>query len=185
MILVSIARRYARALFEAAGEGYEAVGQELSAVATAIDASREIAAMFANPSTPRELRSQVIEAIVGKAGVSAIVGNTLRLLDDRGRIPYLPQIARVYGTMVDDRSGRVRARITSARPLTPEVQQRLAAALGSATRRNVSMETSVDPLLLGGVVAQVGNVLYDGSLRTQLEDLRRELAGNPEGTKRT
>lgn len=176
LILVSIARRYARALFEAAGDAYEAVGAELAAVAGAIDQNREVAAMFANPSTPLQLKKQIIEAVIGQAGVQPLVGNALRLINDRGRIPYLAAIARVYGTLVDERSGRVRARITSARPLGPEVEQRLAAALAQATRRNVTMDTAVDARMLGGVVAQVGNVLYDGSLRTQLENLRRELA---------
>jgi F-type H+-transporting ATPase subunit delta len=179
LILVSIARRYARALFEAAGDGYEAVGEELSVVARALGTNHEAAALFASPSTPQQNKRQMIEAVIAQGGTSLLLGNALRLLNDRGRIPYLGSIARAFRTMADDRSGRVRARVTSARPLTIEVEQRLAAALGRATRRNVTMETAVDPSTLGGVVAQVGNLLYDGSLRTQMENLRRELSRNP------
>jgi F-type H+-transporting ATPase subunit delta len=179
LILVSIARRYARALFEVAGDAYEAIGDQLAGVAAAIDQNRDIAALFANPSTPPDLRRKILDAVIQQAAVPPMLGNTLRLLDDRGRLSYLGSIARAYAALVDERAGRVRARITAARPLGSDVEKHLADALASATRRNVLMETGVDPRLLGGVVAQVGNVLYDGSLRTQLENLRRELTAAP------
>ena len=123
LILVSIARRYARALFEAAGDGYESAGQELAALAQGIDGSKDVAALFANPSTPRELKNRMVEAAIAQAGVSVLVGNTLRLLNDRDRIPYISAIVRAFGALADERTGRLRARITSATELPGQMAE--------------------------------------------------------------
>ncbi len=77
--------------------------------------------------------------------------------------------------MADARSGRVRGKVTSAVPLAAEAVANLTRSLEQITQRAVVLETAVDPSLLGGVSAQVGSVVYDGSLKTQLEDMRRQL----------
>ena len=80
-----------------------------------------------------------------------------------------------FGALADAKLGRLRARVVSAAPLDPAAAQHITDRLAAATRSQVILERAVDPELLGGVVAQVGRLTYDGSLRTQLEDLRRSL----------
>lgn len=178
MVNVSIARRYARALLEVASESSraDAVGDQLSALVGALNQSRELADILFNPAFSREQRTRVVEALMAALGkAEPVLANTLRLLVDRNRLDFLPDIARLYRDMADDKAGRVRGRVTSATELSTEARQSLQQTLQQLTGRNVILETQVDPQVLGGVAAQVGSLLYDGTLRTQLEQMRRQL----------
>jgi F-type H+-transporting ATPase subunit delta len=178
MVNVSIARRYARALLDVAAEAQrtDAVAEQLAAFVTIFEKSRELSDVLLNPAYTRAQRSQVVEALMGMLGtVEPVLANTLRLLVERNRLIYLPDISRVYRDMADVRAGRARGMVTSASPLAPDALEALRKNLQQITQRNVVLETRVDPSLLGGVSAQVGSVLYDGSVRTQLEHMRREL----------
>lgn len=178
MVNVSIARRYARALLDVATEvgRADAVSEQLSTFSGALAQNRELADVLFNPAYTREQRTGVVEALLKALGpVEPVLGNTLRLLVDRSRLVYLPDIARLYRDMADAQAGRVRGHVTSAVPLPPDTLQNLAGNLKQLTQRNVVLEARVDPGVLGGVAAQVGSTLYDGTLRTQLEQLRREL----------
>ena len=178
MVNVSISRRYARALLEASTESgkTDVVADQLSSLVGAFQTSREMSDVLLNPAYTREQRSAVVEAVMRAVGsVEPVLANTLRLLVDRNRLGFLPDIARLYRDMADAQAGRVRGHVTSASPLTPEALEGVRTALQQLTQRNVILETRVDPALLGGVSAQVGSLLYDGSLKTQLELMRREL----------
>ncbi len=178
MVNVSIARRYARALLDVAVEAQrtDAVAEQLASFVSIFEKSRELSDVLLNPAYSRTQRSQVVEALMQMAGtVEPVLANTLRLLVERNRLTYLPDIARVYRDMADTRAGRARGMVTSASPLAPDALEDLRKNLQQITQRNVVLETRVDPSLLGGVSAQVGSVLYDGSVRTQLEHMRREL----------
>lgn len=178
MVNVSIARRYARALLDVATEAgrADAISEQLSSVATALAANRELEDVLFNPAYTREQRGRVVEGLMKALGqMEPVLANTLRLLLDRNRLVYLPDIARLYRDMADTQAGRVRGHVTSAVPLTSETIQQLSANLKALTQRNVVLDTRVDPGVLGGVAAQVGSTLYDGTLRTQLEQMRREL----------
>ncbi|NOK16931.1 ATP synthase F1 subunit delta [Corallococcus carmarthensis] len=179
MVNVSIARRYARAILDVAAEGNrtDAVAEQLNAFADVVGQSPELSDVLLNPAYSRAQRSSVVEAVLKALPVTAepALANALRLLVDRNRLGYLPDIARLYRDMADARAGRVRGQVTSAAPLSPDAVTRLQQSLQQLTQRNVVLETRVDPALLGGVSAQVGGTLYDGTLRTQLEEMRRQL----------
>ncbi|HSP77388.1 MAG TPA: ATP synthase F1 subunit delta [Myxococcaceae bacterium] len=178
MVNVSIARRYARALLDVATEAgrADAVSEQLNTFAGALAQNRDLADVLFNPAYTREQRTRVIEALLQAfSPVEPALANTLRLLVDRNRLGYLPDISRLFRDMADAQAGRVRGQVTSATPLSPDALKQLTAQLQVLTQRNVVLETRVDPSVLGGVAAQVGSTLYDGTLRTQLEQLRREL----------
>jgi F-type H+-transporting ATPase subunit delta len=99
----------------------------------------------------------------------------LRLLIDRRRLGALSSIARQFRDLADVRAGRVRGKVVSATPLAPETLQKLEQALASVTNAKVLLQTEVDPSVIGGISTQVGSVLYDGTLRTGLEEIRRAL----------
>jgi F-type H+-transporting ATPase subunit delta len=99
----------------------------------------------------------------------------LYLLGDRNRLAYLGAVVDTFGALADEKLGRIRALVASATPLDAASAQAIADKFARATRAQVILERTVDPTLLGGVVAQVGRLTYDGSVRTQLEDLRRTL----------
>ncbi|WP_163991744.1 ATP synthase F1 subunit delta [Pyxidicoccus caerfyrddinensis] len=179
MVNVSIARRYARALLDVASEAgrTDAIAEQLTAFAQVFAKSPELTDVLLNPAYSRSQRTQVVEGVMKAlpGGADPILASTLRLLVDRSRLGYLTDIARLFGDMADARAGRIRGQVTTAAPLQPDALARIQQQLQQLTQRNVILETRVDPSLLGGVSAQVGSTLYDGSLRTQLEQMRREL----------
>lgn len=174
MIVGSLARRYARALLEIgiAQGNFEALGRELDDLAATYAGSRDLAEALTNPIFARAKRRAVLEAILAKSGVSIPVKNFALLLFEGERIPHLPAIARELRLMVDDKAGRVQAQITSATPLSLDQSQKIQAALERLSGKKLVIDQHEDPALLGGVVAKIGDVVVDGSLRTQLEQMR-------------
>ena len=101
--------------------------------------------------------------------------NFLRLLVQRRRIGLLPEIARGFLDLLDRRSGLATAQVTSAAALTPEQEERLRERLAAYTGLQIRLDTNVDPGLGGGLVARVDDLVFDGSVGTQLERLRARL----------
>jgi F-type H+-transporting ATPase subunit delta len=175
MIVGSLARRYARALLDIAVEkgNFEKVGQEIDELATMYGSSRDLVEALTNPVFAMAKRRAVLVAVLDAAKASPVVRNFALLLLDRERIPYLPMIARELRAMVDARAGRVRAVVTSAKPITADQQKQLLIALETAAGgKKVTLEKKEDPSLVGGMVAKIGDTVYDGSIRTQLERMR-------------
>jgi F-type H+-transporting ATPase subunit delta len=177
VVEASVSRRYARALFSLALEeaGHERAGEELDAVAQALRASNEARTMVENPGYTQAQRHVLVDILAQRLSLSPLVANFLRLLVDRHRLAELPAIARAYAEMVDEKMGRVRATVTSAKPLSDEELRRVREALAAATRRTIVLDSRTDPKIVGGLVTQVGPKVWDGSIKTQLERLRREL----------
>lgn len=172
-----MAKRYAKALLEAAAEAgvLEQVAADLEALGPHF-AGKEVAGFFANPAVPRARKEAALTAAAERAAASRISVNLLRLLLARGRVGLLPDIARLFRDLADERTGRVRAEVTAAVPLSVASLEALAARLSAATGRQVHLTPRVDPTVLGGLVARVGSTLYDASLRTQLRRMREVLS---------
>jgi F-type H+-transporting ATPase subunit delta len=177
MIPGSIARRYAKALFSLAVEQgrIEPWSDALQALAKAIDDSAELRALLGNPAFPREARAAIVTRLAAELKLDAAPAALLQLLGERNRLGGLPAIAAAFRELSDAELGRLRARVTSAVPLDDASAAAIAEKLSAATQKQVLVERAVDPAILGGVVTQVGSTVYDGSLRTQLEDLRSTL----------
>jgi F-type H+-transporting ATPase subunit delta len=177
MVTGSLARRYAKALLEIGikQQTYDALGKELERVADAFKASPELRNALENPVFAIEKRKLILDDVSRRLALSKVVRNFVMLLVDKGRIKYLPDIARVHRALIDEHAGRVRASVTSARPLDPQLEQRLRTALEKQSGKTVILEKKEDPAIVGGIVTQLGDVLYDGSVRTQLENIREQL----------
>jgi F-type H+-transporting ATPase subunit delta len=175
----SVARRYAKALFGLAVESgrVEAWSESLGELAKILHEAPDVAEILGDPVHTREERRTVVEKVAGALKLEPEPANLLRLLADRNRLDRTADVLRAFGELADAHLGRLRARLTSAVPLDPDALDALAAKLSDMTRAMVILERQVEPALLGGVVAQVGSLVYDGSVRTQLEDLRRSLKG--------
>lgn len=173
----SLARRYARALLALGLEekNLEQLGKDVRNLATAVSESAELAETLSNPAFPRSDREKILLAVLDKLKAKKTTVNFTRLLLDRERVPVLPDISRELDAMIDEHAGRVRAVVTSAKPLTSAQLSRLVKALEQLSGKKILVETREDSALLGGVVAQVGDHVYDGSLRTQLRQMRAVL----------
>ena len=169
----SVARRYARALFGLAVDKgtFEAVGQELEAVAATVAGSAELRQTLENPVFKLSEKRAILEQILPRLAPTRTVQSFVLLLLDRNRIAALPMISRAYQEMTDEQLGRVRATVTSAQPLDVVTQTEIQRALERRTGKKVVMRTEVNPDLIGGVVARVGSLVFDGSLRTRLAAL--------------
>ena len=174
----SIARRYARAMMSMGAEThtYEKLGREIRALAGAMRGSDELSSTLANPAIPRSDRRRVLEAVAVRVGASKPTLHLAFLLLDRERVAALPDVSRELDAMIDTKIGRVQAEVISAVPLSPAQEGQLKRVLEKVSGRSVQMQKREDPELLGGVVAKVGDLLYDGSLRSQLERMRQTLA---------
>ena len=173
----SVARRYAKALFEiGVAEGnYEKLGQELDDLARAYDSSPDLRLALENPMVKPTEKVAILKAVLPRVAPSTSVQRFAQLLLERGRISLLRGAARAYRELADARAGQVRATVTSATPLGPVELDRVRRALEARTGRKVIVQTAVDPGLIGGVVARVGDLVLDGSVRTQLEEMRHRL----------
>jgi F-type H+-transporting ATPase subunit delta len=173
----TIARRYARAIFEIGTEKglYEAFATELDALAAIYAGAADLQQALENPVFKLDQRRSLLEKILPRVAPSREVRSFALLLLDRGRINALPAIARAYRELVDEKLGRVRATVTSAVALDAATQTAVQRALERRTGKRVVLTTSTDPDLIGGIVARVGDLVFDGSLRTRLETLKSRI----------
>jgi len=177
VITGSLARRYAKALL-ALGiqqQTYDALGKELDRTAETFARSPELRVALENPVFPFEKRRLVLEDVARRLALSKTVRNFVMLLLDKGRIGALPDIARAHRTLVDEHAGRVRATVTTVRPLDPVLESRLKSALERQSGKTVLLDKREDPTIVGGLITQLGDIVYDGSVRTQLLQLREQL----------
>jgi F-type H+-transporting ATPase subunit delta len=172
-----LALRYARALLAAlpAGTDTSAVDGFLAAVVDALPASPEFRDALLNPAFPKRMRRGVLATLAGGRGMPPQVAQFLGVIVDNGRVAALPSIAAAFREVRETADGLVGATLTSAAPLDATTLARATASLERLTGRKVRLTTRVDPALLGGAVAQIGSTVYDGSLRTQLSRLRRNM----------
>lgn len=174
----SVARRYAKALFEVAEaeQALEQTAAELQ-VLRALAADAQIAAALANPLLSAQARRALVGTIATHLTLRPATRNFLALLADQRRLDQLAGIATQFERILDARLNRVRATITTAAPLSEAQQQALVGALERRLGRTVLAETNVDAQLLGGVQVDVAGTIYDGSVRTQLHALAQRIAG--------
>lgn len=176
MITGSIARRYAKALFAIGVEtkAYERFAQELADF-TALLENKELQDTLENPSHPLSRRKAVLEELITVLKPSKTVWSFLLLLIDRNRLSFLPGISREFLRMVDEHTGRVRANVTSAQPLDAGDVARLKRTIEQKTGKQVILQQQTDPELIAGMVTQIGSIVYDGSIRTRLQQMRQTL----------
>ena len=131
--------------------------------------------LFENPTIAAERRKEVFKVIADSLSYESYVRNFINLLIERNRLDLLADIIVAYQKLLDEKLGIVRARVTSAGPLDAAQQRDIAARLEQVTGKHVRVELSVDPALIGGVVARVGSTIYDGSIRQQLQVFKQRL----------
>ncbi len=175
-----LAKRYAKALFQ--------VGKEENALDSFNSALVEMAAIYVqvpevvdaltNPLYPLEAREKVMEHLLAKMQASAMVANFMKLLVQKRRANVLPDIAEVFQALVDVERNMCRGTVTSAAPLSGALNSKIKATLEKITGKQVLLRTEIDPSIIGGIVAQVGDLVLDGSIKTQLTGLKESIKGS-------
>ncbi len=173
-----LATRYARALLQALPDdaSAEAAGAFLQALSEAFRTSKDLRDVALNPAIPKAAVRSALDKIAETHGASRLVRNFLSVLVERSRAGLIPTIAELFTLEKEAAQGIVRARVQAASGLAPDLEARLKLALERLTGKEVRVTLEVEPALIGGAVATVGSVVYDGSLRTQLARLRHKMA---------
>jgi F-type H+-transporting ATPase subunit delta len=173
LITNAIARRYAKALVQLAAEEQrvELIHGELTRFETLLSTQSALRSVLINPAYGINEKRAIMKDVMGLIKVSGTVANFLLLLLDRGRISFLSAIIASFGTYADDISGVVRPILYTAIPLEADKIEGIKDALTTSTGKKVVLSVEVDPSLIGGVVTKIGDMVYDGSIRTQLNQI--------------
>jgi F-type H+-transporting ATPase subunit delta len=177
---LAVANRYARAFTDLvlapnSGIGAGAAIEQIRSFEELVESSTELRNVLLSPAVPPARKRAVIGRFAESAGLARPVRNFLYVVVDRRRISLLPQIRQACQALLDERMGILRTSVMSARPIDAAQQGKLQGELAGLTGKQVRCEYSVDEDLLGGLVARIGSTVYDGSVRGQLDALRRKL----------
>jgi len=176
MIRDTAAKRYARAAFEVALDHgtLDRWSDDLRLIA-AVAGDAEALAHLANTKVPLAQRYRLLEAML--EGIDPQAMNLARLLVAKGRAGLAPQITEAYLGLVDDHRGIAHATVVTAVPLSDTEREAVEKRLGEVSGKQVIAHTEVDPDIVGGLVARIGDKVIDGSTHGKLLALRRSLTG--------
>jgi F-type H+-transporting ATPase subunit delta len=174
---MAAANRYARALADvvAASGDYRKVLEELQDFERAYRENPELKEVFASPAVALPQKMKVLEAIGQRLGESPVTLNFLRVLLANYRMPLLAEAVQAYRKIANDRLGVVQVTISSASDLSEAERESVAARFRELTGKQVELEFRIDGELLGGILAQIGSTVYDGSVRGNLARIREQL----------
>ncbi len=177
MSVETVARRYASALADVVAKSGDTnnIQTELRQWETMIVSNPELLEVFNNPSIQQENKEKVLESLIERAKPTKTTANFLRVLLRNSRLTDIRQINEKFASVLEERSGFVSARITSARSLSPLQQSEIQTNLEKMTGKRVSPTFTMDETIIGGVITRIGSTVYDGSVKTQLENLKQQM----------
>jgi F-type H+-transporting ATPase subunit delta len=177
-VVSGMAGRYAQALFSLAQEqkSTDAVGADLARFGKLVDESADLSRLVKSPIFAADVQEKALGAVLDKAGIGGLAGNFLRLIARKRRLFAVGDMIAAYSRLSDSAKGVSRARITVAQPLADDQRRAIEEALKSITGgKSVDVSVTVDPSIVGGLVAQLGSRMYDGSLKTKLNAIRTRM----------
>ena len=172
-----LARVYAKALFQAAAERNEviAVQDELSAFFQEVmPISPSLAAFFRSGSLSRERRADIVRKVLLPV-LGELLGNLLMVLNEHERLDMFRAVGASYLALCDESAGRVTVQVRTPVALTGPQRESLLQKLRQTLNQEAALEETVDPALLGGITLKLGDLFYDASVRTRLQDIRKQL----------
>ena len=174
-----LATRDARALGSALPDpaAQDAAADFLTNPGAAIAGSSDVELVCLNPAIPRRTKKAIVAKLAGEFGAGHTIASFLGVVVDHGRAPSLPDIAQAFHEIREHALGIVHAAVTTAAPLSADMETRMRSTLERLTGKRIRLTARVDRALIGGAVTQIGSTVYDGSVRTQLANLRRRMAG--------
>jgi len=178
-IQASLSGRYATALFELAREtkAIDTVEASLATVRAALDQSDDFKRLTQSPLVSRKDAAHATAAVADELGLDATTKNFLGVLADNRRLSQLPAVIRAFRELAANFRGETTAEVTSAHPLSDGQVDALKQQLRTRVGRDVSVDLSVDPSLLGGLVVRIGSQMIDSSIKTRLNTLAHAMKG--------
>ncbi len=179
MSVETVARRYALALADVVTKTNEtnSVQAELKSWEQLINSNADLQTAFRNPAISQANKEKVLESLIAKTQPTKTTANFLRVLLKNSRLTEIGEINEKFSSVLEERSGVISAQITSARPLSEDVKAEMKTSLEKMTNKTVNLNFETDETLIGGVITRLGSTVYDGSVRTQLEELKQQMIG--------
>ncbi len=179
-VALGLSGRYATALFDLAidGKALETVSASLATLKDALAQSDDLRTLATSPMVNRKAAAAGIAGVAGTLGLDQLTTSFLGVLAHNRRLASLPHIIRDFQALAAARRGEITARVTAAHPLTATQQKALSAKLKAGMGRDVALDITVDPAILGGLVVRVGSRMIDSSLKTRLDSLGQALKGS-------
>ncbi|MDJ0931107.1 F0F1 ATP synthase subunit delta [Breoghania sp.] len=173
-LVSGVAKRYASALFDLAEEqkAVKATEADIAAVEKLLGESEDLMRLVESPSFSAEEQIGAMGAVLEKAGIGGLTANFVKLVASNGRLFTLPDMFRGFHELAAASRGEVTASVVSAAELSDANVDALKAVLKKAVGKNVKINATVDPSLIGGLIVKVGSRMIDTSLRTRLNSLK-------------
>lgn len=177
MISLTVARKYARAFLEIGTQegNYKKLGHDLETIADLLKKNKELRTVLLSSIYPTVTRKAIAGTVLSPLGLEKSTVDFINLLIERERMDHFFQVVKSYENLCDEVANRVRATLITAGKISPELIEAVKAQLGSSTGKEVILSVEEEPFLIGGIMAKIGNVIYDGSLRTQLLKVKENL----------
>jgi F-type H+-transporting ATPase subunit delta len=177
MSVVTVARRYAEAMVDVAisRNEVESIDNELRVFAEAMNTSRELYDVFASPIVSPTDKLSLLNALIGRLKAGQMTANLLRTMLKHYRLHYVAEVYEQFRRKMNERKGLIVAEVATAVQVGASEQARLGRTLEQITGKQVEFKFNTDPSLIGGVVTRIGSVVYDGSVRTQLQAIKERL----------
>jgi len=172
-----VAERYASSLYELASEAgsVDQIGAELAGFQTMINESADLKRFIESPVFSSEDQLRAVAAVLEKAGIAGLTANFIKVAASNRRLFAIPGMIKSYFQIVARNRGEISAEVTSAHALTSAQENELKATLKGVTGKDVAINVTVDPTILGGLIVKVGSRQIDTSLRTKLSTLKLAL----------
>jgi F-type H+-transporting ATPase subunit delta len=183
LIVSVVAKRYAKALVALAREHgrLPETGEELKRFAQLVDNTPDLKSLLYNPAISRHFKDDLLTELTQRLRIGPLETNFVRTLLEKGRLPEMPHIIALYEVLAEEAQNRLRVRVKSAFPLSPALQEEVRQRFAHYTSKDIIIDQDIDPTLIGGIVAQMGSLVLDGSIRNELRRLKTELVGDHRG----
>ena len=177
MIGTAIGNRYAKALLDVALEHDSAgdAGRELEALQAWLDENPEVRGFFSLITAEKQEKRSVMLELLPHLGLSTFVGNLVRLLAENGRLHQIGEVVEAYRGLYRENQGILGVAVATAAELEDPERDQIRRAIATGTGKKIILEESVDPEIIGGLRYRIGSTIYDGSVRSQLSQLKRSL----------
>lgn len=176
--MAAIANRYARALAEVSFKlgQHEAVERELEQFGQLLDGNRELSAFYEDPAVGAARKKAATSQLLARLGFCKTAGNFIHVLVERNRMGHFNQMLQAFRQAIRDRLGIVEVGVTTSTEIGQVLREQLSRAMEQVSGKRVQLRFRIDPRILGGVVTRVGDTIYDGSVRQQLQQMKERLS---------
>ena len=172
-----IARRYAKALVNLAEKrnDLDNAGKNLTALTEVYVDNKELREVLSDTKVSSRLKQEILKGVLNEIKVPALVNTFSRYLLAKRRIDFLPGIERAFNLLLQEKLGRIEAEVTVAHELPKETVRKLEKAISRYSGKNAEVNVTIDPSIIGGIITRIGSMVIDGSIHTQLNQIRQSI----------